>query len=242
MALSLESQRHEHSRKPSPRKQGKTTVSTEAGQFQTVRKVVVLLGGMLERAVEWGRIPANPVRAVRKPPDKRRRTVRPVAPITVEQLRTRLLGKRQHRDAVLVSVLAYAGLRPAEALALTWSDIRRNAILVDKAIALGEVQDTKSRRSRAVGLLGPLAADLAEWKLVCARPDPKELVFRPPMANRGAFTTTRTGAEECTFPQQRQSGSTVLARTTFATASAHSYSRRAGTPSRLLSSSAIRQS
>jgi len=42
------------------------------------------------------------------------------------------------RDATLISVLAYAGLRPGEALALQWRDIREQTILVERAISLGE--------------------------------------------------------------------------------------------------------
>jgi integrase len=36
------------------------------------------------------------------------------------------------RDATLVCVLAFAGLRPGEALALEWRHIRERTILVDR--------------------------------------------------------------------------------------------------------------
>ena len=39
------------------------------------------------------------------------------------------------RDATLISVLAYAGIRPGEALALQWRDIREQTILA--AVAAG---------------------------------------------------------------------------------------------------------
>jgi integrase len=39
------------------------------------------------------------------------------------------------------------------------------------------VKDTKTRRTRAVRLLKPLAADLAEWRLVSGRPGGDTLVF-----------------------------------------------------------------
>src|SRR5262245_34111857 len=57
---------------------------------------------------------------------------------------------------MLVSVLAYAGLRPQEALALHWSDLRHRTLLIGAP---------KTGRSRAVELFAPLAADLAEWRL-----------------------------------------------------------------------------
>jgi integrase len=47
------------------------------------------------------------------------------------------------RDAALISVLAYAGLPPAEALAGQWRDIREQTILVERAVSLGEEKDTK---------------------------------------------------------------------------------------------------
>ena len=84
----------------------------------SIRRVMVILQGVLERAVEWQHIRANPARAVRKPPQRRERAVRPLSPATIEHVRARLLERGQTRDAVLVSVLAYAGLRPSEALAL----------------------------------------------------------------------------------------------------------------------------
>jgi hypothetical protein len=47
----------------------------------SVRRVMVTLQGVLERAVEWQRITANPARAVRKPPQRRERAVRPLSPL-----------------------------------------------------------------------------------------------------------------------------------------------------------------
>jgi integrase len=61
-------------------------------------------------------------------------------------------------------------------------------LLVDKALALGEVKDTKTRRSRTVRLLKPLASDLAEWRLASGRPAETELVF--PMEDGRAWTDT----------------------------------------------------
>jgi integrase len=80
-------------------------------------------------------------------------------------------------DATLVSLLAYAGLRPGEALALRWDDLRSRTILVQNALALGEVKDTKTRRARSVRLLAPLAADLSDWRDACGDPDGGDLVF-----------------------------------------------------------------
>jgi integrase len=45
-------------------------------------------------------------------------------------------------------------------LALTWGDIGERTISITKAIALGEVGDTKTRTDRVVPLLGPLRSTL----------------------------------------------------------------------------------
>ncbi|MGH2941955.1 MAG: hypothetical protein ACRDLN_04185 [Solirubrobacteraceae bacterium] len=46
----------------------------------TQRRVLVLLQGILQRAVEWGYIPTNPAKVVRKPTGRRRHVVRPMTP------------------------------------------------------------------------------------------------------------------------------------------------------------------
>ncbi len=143
----------------------------------TILKTLTLLQGILQRAVVWGRIRANPVAPVRKPVQKRKHVVRPVAPATVEQIRRKLIAERRIRDATLVSVLAYAGLRPGEALALRWGDIGERTILIERAAALGAVKATKTGQTRSVRLLDPLAHDLREWRLKCGRPGDEALVF-----------------------------------------------------------------
>lgn len=138
---------------------------------------------MLQRAVEWQRLPQNPVKLVRKPQVRRLRDVRPLPPATVEQLRAAAgtAPVQGDRNATLISVLAYAGLRPQEALALTWGDVRHRTLLIDKASdGEGGVKPTKTGQSRTVRLLGPLAADLMRWRLASGRPDDAALVFPSP--------------------------------------------------------------
>jgi integrase len=119
-----------------------------------------LLGSILQRAVESEQIGGNPVRIVRKVRRAARREVRPLAPATVEALR----GASGQRDAVLISVLAYAGLWPQEALALCWAHVRERTILVERAVSLGQLKDTKTRAHRTVRLLDPLQDDLRTWR------------------------------------------------------------------------------
>lgn len=151
---------------------------------EMVRKALVLLQSVMERAVEWGYVQTNPVKPVKKPRQGRKRAVRPLPPEIVEAIRAQL----RQRDAALVSVMAYAGLRPSEALALRWGDVRQSVLLVERALALGDVQPTKTRRLRSVRLLRPLKDDLREWRMASGRPDDEEWVF--PMRGGGAWTDT----------------------------------------------------
>jgi len=126
----------------------------------TVRKALAVLQGMLQRAVEWERIDSNPVRAVRKPAINRDRVVRALAPVEVEAIRDELRA----RDATIVSCLAYSGPRPGELLRfpLCWQDLGERTLLYR--------QPKTKKLPRPVRLVGPLAQDLAEWRLVQARP------------------------------------------------------------------------
>ena len=114
---------------------------------------------------------------------------RPLAPATVELMRAIV----PPRDATLISVLAYAGLRPGEALGLLWGDIRERTILVERAVSLGEFGATKTKATRTVRMLAPMAQDLAEWRMRSGRPGDKKLVFPRMTATRGRRTTRRTG-------------------------------------------------
>lgn len=140
---------------------------------ESVRKAFTLLGGILQRAAEAQRIPSNPQRHVRKAAPADRQEVRPLAPTSIERMRAALGA----RDATLISVLAYGGLRPEEALALRWGDVRERTILVERAVALGEFRETKTRHHRTVRLLAPLRVDLAAWRLASGRPADDALVF-----------------------------------------------------------------
>jgi integrase len=138
----------------------------------SIFKAHTVLGSILQRAFEAERIARNPARLVRKVRRPPRTEVRPLAPVTVEALR----AASEPRDATLISVLAYAGLRPQEALALTWGHVRERTILVERAASFGELRDTKTKAHRTVRLLSPLIGDLATWR-GHAKADPDALIF-----------------------------------------------------------------
>jgi integrase len=128
---------------------------------ESTRKALTLLGGILQRAVEAGRIGSNPQRLVRKAAPAATEGVRPLAPATVEAIRALL----RPRDATFISLLAYAGLRPQEARALLWAHVQERTLVVH-----APKTRRHSTQPRSVRLLAPLAQDLREWRLLSGRP------------------------------------------------------------------------
>ena len=120
-----------------------------------------------------------------KPSAGRQRIPRPFPALVIERIRLRMLRRRTNPpddvrvfgDACLVSLMAYAGLRPGEALALRWGDAGRNAIAIDKAVANGVIGPTKTRQSRSVPIAQSVYADLSAWRLVSGEPGDDQLVF-----------------------------------------------------------------
>jgi integrase len=138
-----------------------------------VRHAIDLLGSIIEHAFVNGRLSGNPVRRLKRARLPRREEGQALSPATIEAMR----GRLDPRDATLISVLAYAGLRPGEALGLRWADVRERTLLIQRSISLGEEADTKTGQHRTVRLLAPLAVDLRSWRLAAGRPDDHEFVF-----------------------------------------------------------------
>ena len=145
----------------------------------TVNRTLAILQGVLARAVEWRRIAANPAAGVRKLAHVRDAAIDARTPEEVEAIRAVV----RPGDTALVSVLAYEGLRPAEAFALEWRDVLderglpRGRLRVERALSDGQVSTTKSKRSRDPELFEPVAKELAELYLRLGRPDRRTLVF-----------------------------------------------------------------
>jgi excisionase family DNA binding protein len=91
----------------------------------TQRRSMTLLQGIMKRAVVRSLIPANPVAQVQKP-RQHASEPQPLSPATIEQIRVQL----RPRDAMIVSLLAYAGLRPVEDRGARWADARDRTLRV----------------------------------------------------------------------------------------------------------------
>lgn len=142
----------------------------------TAARTLKLLRQVLHFAVLSGRLSSNPADVLRAkgmlPAQGRKKDIRPLLPAEVESIRQAMLDRRSPlalRDATLVSVLAYAGLRPGEALRLAWENVGINQL---------RIVTTKTGKPRTVPkLIAPLMADLAEWRLASANTSPQALVF-----------------------------------------------------------------
>jgi integrase len=190
----------------------------EAGVSPTsIDKARTVLKSVLRHAAEAEAISANPLSYVRAPKRAQRDRVRPLAPATVEAIRRAMLApqlreiaasqagqrrrraypvtgrgmRERRRDALIVSLLAYAGLRPGELHALRWQDVGEPTLLVERATGSdGAIKATKTGRSRNVRLLPLLAAELREWRLTSGRPSDAELII-PGRDGKGWSDTDR---------------------------------------------------
>ena len=141
----------------------RASLETSGAGTETIRKTLTMLQSVFQRAVEWQLVEANPVRAARKPPLARARVVPAIGPSVVEAMRADLRARGRAQDAGLVVLLAYAGLRPGEALGLEWRHVRSRTLVVEQAVSDGQVKGLKNRRRpRAVRLLAPLHDDLED--------------------------------------------------------------------------------
>lgn len=100
------------------------------------------------------------VNAARGLPTVRRRARqgKTATPEQIELMRASFVEAEQLGHAALVSLLAYVGLRPREALDLTWDLLDRDRLILPAEL-------TKGKMARAPNVPRPVLADLARWKL-----------------------------------------------------------------------------
>ncbi len=144
-----------------------------------------ILSSALSSARRARKVPANPCQGIRRLKVQVKRP-RALTPPDVERVRQKMADPR---DAALVSVLGYGGLRPEEALPLRWSDIGRT-IAVSRTYTHGELSErTKTGRMRAVEIVEPLAEDLEAIRPKAHGHD--ELIFPPPEGGLWDLTNWR---------------------------------------------------
>ena len=140
-------------------KRYRTVLAEHGASNNRINVATTLLSSALTAARDDGLIDVNPWLGQKKLPHQKRK-VRPLTPLEVEAIR---YAMPEPRDKIIISLIAYAGLRPAEVCGLTWGHIGDELIRVEQTIQDGEVAPTKTRRPRAVRILPSLASDLADY-------------------------------------------------------------------------------
>jgi integrase len=130
---------------------------------------------------------------VRKAADPPRREVRPLSPATIEMMRAACWI----RDATLISVLAYSGLRPGEALDLRWQHVGQRTLTVHAS---------KTGQRRNVRLLAPLAEDLRAWRGAWGTPAEDALVFPAASGRRWSEEAYKSWASRASRGRKRPDG------------------------------------
>lgn len=131
-------------------------LSAGAGRT-SIAKTGMLLKAILEHAERLELVPRNAARVLRRPKSGSTRCAVIPTPTQIEAMRAHLLAGERVGDATLVSLLAYGGLRPGEALAARWADLGSKVL---------HVYGSKTDTHRRVTLESFVSADLAQWRLL----------------------------------------------------------------------------
>lgn len=134
---------------------------------KTVNAVVRVLSAALGGAVEQGLIESNPTRTLRNLGV----TSSAAAALTPLEVETYRYWMKNDRDRLIVSLIAYAGLRPAEVCGLQWRHVRDHHILVEQSAQAGMIVRTKTGRARVVEMCDALKTELEKFRPSDADPD-----------------------------------------------------------------------
>lgn len=138
-------------------------LATGAGRT-SISKTGVILKGILNYAVEMELVDRNPAVVLKRPRYRRTKEPYVATPEQIEAMRGYLIARDKLLDATLVSVLAYTGVRPGEALGLMWMDVGTNVLHVRRSNTGGHLKGTKTEKTRRVTLDQWPAEDLLTWQ------------------------------------------------------------------------------
>jgi hypothetical protein len=133
-------------------------------------------------------------------------TDRHVSPAEVEAVRARFLAEGRQRDATMVSVLAYTGLRADELERLRWRNVVPGALRVRTAPPGYDGTTPVSQWPwREIPMIPQLEEDLAAWRAASSATDRRDLVFPQPGEN-GWDGEWRRWADEVYTPVAEEAG------------------------------------
>jgi integrase len=125
----------------------------------SIHKILAVLQGILQRAVEWDFIRINPVVGFKKP----KLLGRDGIALTDEHVRNLVDSVQDERSRLIVMTLAATGIRPGELRGLQWNDIKEARLHVVRAISNDEIGPTKTGRKRSVEPLDWWWAEMRDW-------------------------------------------------------------------------------
>lgn len=144
-----------------------------------------LARGVLSQVLDTAVLPhelleSNPVKAV-KPFPVKRAPANFLLSSDVERLRKFLLDRGEIQSATLIGVLAYAGIRPQDALALEWTHLGKKLSVVQKNVRGEILPGSKTGMSyrREIYLAEPLREDLLAWRRELRNPADGYIFVRP---------------------------------------------------------------
>lgn len=122
----------------------------------TANKACSILSRALNAAVADGVLVGNPAAPLRKVKHEKREVI----PATLQQIERLRAVLDSPRDRVVVSLMAYAGLRPGEVCALLWRDVTGEGVTVRRSMGSSGMKRTKTGSTRTIAMIDPLRSDL----------------------------------------------------------------------------------
>lgn len=138
---------------------------------RVVQQARMVLSQILSRAVAHEYLAGNPMDVIPGPKHQTKRR-EPASIEQVEAMRDYFLAAERPRDALLISVLAYTGVRPPqESHALMWSDFQGRHFHLRRKNAYGEMVPglKANKQQRIVEIPAPVSKELAEYGLSVGR-------------------------------------------------------------------------
>jgi integrase len=127
---------------------------------RTVNKILVMFGGVFERARRVWNLPTNPVADVSRRPERYSGDLDFFSP---EEVMALIRSATSEQDAAIFLTAAYTGLRRGELIALRWRDVLfdQESIRVRASYSYGALTTPKSGKIRTVPMVPAVAEALA---------------------------------------------------------------------------------
>jgi integrase len=173
---------------------------------RTINKQLIIMHGILRRAMRVYGLRSNAAALVDRQPLRRSGDFAVLSPASIEAL-ARACGNKQ--DAALFRVAAFTGLRLGELRALRWSDVdfEKRLVHVRRSYTHGAEGDPKSGRVRSVPLIDQAAKALDGLSRRERFTDGDDLVFVDELGNHVNDWRLRnrfhTALEKAELPQLR---------------------------------------